>query len=45
VSHGLLEAGRFVSFAGGEAALYAESVTPDRHLHGVRSAGTAAGLK
>jgi lipopolysaccharide export system permease protein len=34
-SIGLLEAGRFVSFAGGEAALYAESVTPDRHLHGV----------
>lgn len=32
---GLLEAGRFVSFAGGEAALYAESLTPDRHLHQV----------
>jgi len=34
-SIGLLEAGRFVSFADGEAALYAESVTPDRHLHSV----------
>lgn len=34
-SIGLLEAGRFVSFADGEAALYAESVTPDRRLHGV----------
>jgi lipopolysaccharide export system permease protein len=34
-SIGLLEAGRFVSFADGEAALYAESITPDRHLHGV----------
>ncbi len=34
-SIGLLEAGRFVSFADGEAALYAESVTPDKHLHGV----------
>lgn len=34
-SIGLLEAGRFVSFADGAAALYAESVTPDRHLHGV----------
>jgi len=34
-SIGLLEAGRFVSFADGEAALYAESVTPDGHLRGV----------
>lgn len=34
-SIGLLEAGRFVSFADGEAALYAEAITPDRHLHGV----------
>jgi lipopolysaccharide export system permease protein len=34
-SIGLLEAGRFVSFADGGAALYAESITPDRHLHGV----------
>lgn len=34
-SIGLLEAGRFVSFADGAAALYARSITPDRHLHGV----------
>lgn len=34
-SIGLLEPGRFISFAGGEAALYAGSVTPDRHLHDV----------
>ena len=32
---GLLEAGRFVSFADGKAALYAEALTPDRHLHQV----------
>jgi lipopolysaccharide export system permease protein len=32
---GLLEAGRFVSFADGRAALYAESLTPDRHLYQV----------
>ncbi|MEO8223693.1 MAG: LPS export ABC transporter permease LptF [Gammaproteobacteria bacterium] len=32
---GLLEAGRFISFADGTAALYAESLTPDRHLHQV----------
>lgn len=34
-SIGLLEAGRFVSFADGKAALYAEALTPDRHLHQV----------
>jgi lipopolysaccharide export system permease protein len=34
-SIGLLQAGRFVSFADGKAALYAESLTPDRHLHQV----------
>jgi lipopolysaccharide export system permease protein len=34
-SIGLLEAGRFVSFADGKAALYAEALTPDRHLHRV----------
>jgi lipopolysaccharide export system permease protein len=34
-SIGLLEAGRFISFANGTAALYAESLTPDRHLHRV----------
>jgi len=34
-SLGLLAAGRFVSFADGTAALYAESLTPDRHLHHV----------
>lgn len=34
-SLGLLAAGRFVSFADGTAALYAESRTPDRHLHHV----------
>ena len=34
-SLGLPAAGRFVSFADGTAALYAESVTPDRHLHQV----------
>ncbi len=34
-SLGLPAAGRFVSFAAGTAALYAESVTPDRHLHKV----------
>jgi len=34
-SIGLLEAGRFVSFAGGTAALYAEALTPDRHLQRV----------
>lgn len=34
-SLGLLEAGRFVSFGGGAAALYAESITPDQHLHQV----------
>jgi lipopolysaccharide export system permease protein len=32
---GLLAAGRFVSFADGTAALYAESLTPDHHLHKV----------
>lgn len=32
---GLLLPGRFVSFADGRAALYAESATPDRHLHQV----------
>lgn len=34
-SLGLVAAGRFVSFADGAAALYAESQTPDRHLHNV----------
>lgn len=34
-SLGLPAAGRFVSFADGTAALYAESLTPDRHLHQV----------
>jgi lipopolysaccharide export system permease protein len=34
-SLGLLAAGRFVSFANGTAALYAESLTPDQHLHHV----------
>lgn len=34
-SIGLLQAGRFVSFADGKAALYAEALTPDRHLHRV----------
>ena len=34
-SFGLLVPGRFVNFANGTAALYAESVTPDRHLHNV----------
>jgi len=34
-SIGLLQAGRFVSFADGKAALYAEALTPDRHLHQV----------
>jgi lipopolysaccharide export system permease protein len=34
-SLGLPEAGRFVSFAGGSAALYAESRSPDLHLHQV----------
>ena len=34
-SLGLLEPGRFVSFGGGDAALYAESRTPDGHLHQV----------
>lgn len=34
-SLGLLEPGRFVSFGGGTAALYAGSITPDKHLHQV----------
>ncbi|MEZ5564585.1 MAG: LPS export ABC transporter permease LptF [Gammaproteobacteria bacterium] len=34
-SLGLLVPGRFVSFADGAAALYAESVAPDGHLHQV----------
>jgi lipopolysaccharide export system permease protein len=34
-SLGLLAAGRFVSFADGTAALYAGSMTLDRHLHDV----------
>ncbi len=34
-SLGLLVPGRFVSFGGGAAALYAESITPDQHLHQV----------
>ena len=34
-SLGLLEPGRFVSFGGGDTALYAESRTPDGHLHQV----------
>lgn len=31
----LMEAGRFVSFGDGDAVVYAESVTPDGHLHNV----------
>ena len=34
-SIGLLVPGRFISFAGGEAALYAEALTPDKHLRQV----------
>ncbi|MCL4721923.1 MAG: LPS export ABC transporter permease LptF [Gammaproteobacteria bacterium] len=34
-SLGLLEPGRFVTFGNGEATLYAESRTPDNHLHRV----------